>query len=396
MKSEKKDHKLIIGIIVAVVVCAVVGFGLWSYFGRKNQPAGDVADAASTAVDLNELEEDYTVTQAGTYVLHGQTTHSVKVNAPDAEVTLVLNDVQIQQPETAAIIGQAANKLTIELADQSENYLSDGGSSEYDACIFSNADLYFTGDGQLTVIGQQEEGEGIATESKDMTFDGNGIYYITSADDGLNAGGNGGTITINGGNFYIDASGDGIDSNQNAVINGGSIFVMGSDIGGDAGIDTDDGYTINGGSVLALGSDMLETPLEGSAQTTLSFSLDQAIAAGTTVTLRRDGVDVLSFQAGKSFRTIIYSDPSLTAGTYTLSYGGEHDGTLIRGVYYNGEYVGGEVLTVDGATEFTVTDGLNNFGRSMTGGPGGTPPALPGGEAPNRPGASGTVPPEPR
>ena len=47
-----------------------------------------------------------------------------------------------------------------------------------------------------------EEGEGIATETNDITING-GDIYIESADDGLNAGGDGGIITINNGNVFI-------------------------------------------------------------------------------------------------------------------------------------------------------------------------------------------------
>lgn len=128
--------------------------------------------------------------------------------------------------------------------------------------------------------GNQQEGEGIATEAKNITIN-DGTIIVTSNDDGINAGGDGATITINGGTVYIDAFGDGIDSNKNAVINGGTLFVMGSDIGGDDGIDTDEGYTINGGFVIALGSDMIETPESSSKQKTIAFSFDEKIDKDT-------------------------------------------------------------------------------------------------------------------
>lgn len=54
------------------------------------------------------------------------------------------------------------------------------------------------GEGKLIVNGRQEEGEGIATEAKNITIN-SGVYEITSNDDGINAGGNGATITLNGG-----------------------------------------------------------------------------------------------------------------------------------------------------------------------------------------------------
>ena len=73
------------------------------------------------------------------------------------------------------------------------------------------------------------------------------IYLEVCNDDGINGGGdNGGVITINGGNITVKASGDGIDSNKSLVINGGTVYTIGSSLGGDAGIDTDKGFAING------------------------------------------------------------------------------------------------------------------------------------------------------
>ena len=47
------------------------------------------------------------------------------------------------------------------------------------------------------------------------------------------------------------------------IINGGTIYTMGSSVGGDAGIDIDGKFEINGGEVIALGSDMLQNPDKG-------------------------------------------------------------------------------------------------------------------------------------
>lgn len=386
-KKSSNNSKIIIIICVVVALLALASFGIILLLNRHPQTTESAPVASEQDLDiiqLGELTEDLLITSSGTYTLRGETVHSVVVDAPGAEVELVLDGVQIHQANTAAIIGKAAQSLTINLASDSENELSDGGNSDYDACIYSNADLYFKGDGQLTVVGQQDEGEGIATEAKNMTFDGNGVYYVTSADDGLNAGGDGGTITINGGHFYIDASGDGIDSNKDAVINGGTIFVMGSDIGGDAGIDTDDGFEINGGTVIALGSDMLETPLDSSRQTVLAFTFDQAINKDAAIALKADGQTVLSFKGSKSFKTLLISSPALEPGDYTLYQGGSQDGELVRGICQGGNYTGGELISTNGSTVFSVESGINSFGRSnMPGGMGGPGQQPPQGDPPS-------------
>lgn len=314
-------------------------------------------------IDLSKENTDVTITKGGTYTFNGEFTHSIIVDAKDEEVELVLNDVTINTENTATIIGLEASKITITLNDNTTNTLSDGGNSEYDGCIFSNAELVFEGNGALVVNGNQNDGEGIATEAKNITFNG-GTYRITSVDDGINAGGDGATITINDGTFYIDASGDGIDSNKNAIINGGRIFVMGSDVGGDSGIDTDDGYVINGGFVVALGSDMIETPDDDSKQNTLAFTLDSTISKDTIVTLMKDDEVIVSFSASKSFKTIIISTDNLEDGSYTLYEGGSNTGDLVLGIYQNCTYTKGNKISVNNNDSFTVNKIINTYGKS--------------------------------
>ena len=309
-------------------------------------------------INLDEETTDVTITKGGTYYISGSFNHALIVDASSEEVELVLDNVTINNSKTAAIIGLNAKKITINLKEDSVNTLSDGGNSSYDGCIYSNSELEFTGTGKLIVNGNQNEGEGIATEAQNMTFNG-GVYEITSNDDGINAGGNGATITINAGTFYINASGDGIDSNKDAVINGGTIFVMGSDIGGDSGIDTDDGYEINGGLVVALGTDMIETPLSTSTQKTLALTLDNTINKDNMVSVYQDDKLLLSFVAQKSFKTIIISSETLTNGTYTLYYGSNSGDDY--GIITNKSTKDNQI-SVNGTTEFLVSKIINYYG----------------------------------
>lgn len=318
----------------------------------------------SSTIDLSAYDSDITINTAGTYTISGEFTHTIIIDAlEDDEVIIILNGVTITNDNTATIIALNGKSLTIQLAKNTTNILNDGGNSEYDGCIYSNIPLIFSGSGTLEVNGNQNEGEGIATETQDITFNG-GTYIVTSNDDGINAGGDGGTITINDGTFYINASGDGIDSNQTAVINGGTIFVIGSDVGGDSGIDTDGGYTINGGVVVALGSDMIETPLDTSKQKTIAFTLDTAVTSDTIVTLMQDDEVIVSFVVPKSFKTIIISTDTLTNADYSLYMGGTNSGTLVNGIYQKGKYTKGTKLSVNSNDTFTISKIINYFGSS--------------------------------
>ena len=177
-------------------------------------------------INLNNYSSNITIEEAGEYTLTGEFNNTILINS-EGIVTLNFNNISIKNNVTATIANITTNDLIINLLESTTNTLSDGGSSEYDGCIYSLGNLTIEGQGVLNVYGNQLEGEGIATETKDITING-GTINIESEDDGINAGGEGGLITINDGKIYIKAKGDGIDSNKNLIINGGYIYTMGS------------------------------------------------------------------------------------------------------------------------------------------------------------------------
>lgn len=379
---EKK--KTILIIILVVLVCLL---GIETFYVIKNKKTDTTETTTTnttknsdtvtgTKIDLSSYTEDVSITSGGEYTLSGTLAYSVVINTSE-DVTLNLNGVVIHATDKAGIANIGTGTLTIHLVADTTNTITDGGSSDYDGAIYSASNLIFNGTGSLTVKGNQEEGEGIATTAANITFNG-GTYHIESADDGINAGGDGGTITFNGGTFYIKANGDGIDSNKNAIINGGTIFVMGSSQGGDAGIDTDQGYVINGGTVIALGSDMLEVPQSSSTQNTLCLTLDSSIASGTNLTLvDSNDKEVLAFQADDNFKTLVISSSTLSNGTYKLYQGTTNTGSLSNNIYTNDSYSGGTLVSVNHTTLFTISSVVTSYGSTMNqGGPNGgmTPP----------------------
>ena len=273
-------------------------------------------------INLNEYDSNINISKGGEYNLTGEFKCSVIVDTTE-KVTLNLKNVTIDSQITAAIANKNIGELVINLEDNTTNILKDNGTSEFDGCIFSEGKLTIEGNGILKVYGRQEEGEGIATETNDITMNG-GDIYIEANDDGLNAGGDGGIITINSGNVFIKAGGDGIDSNKDLIINGGTIYTMGSSIGGDAGIDTDGKFEINGGEVIALGSDMIQSPDSSSKQKSVSFTLNSKISSGSNISLKdSNGNEIISFEVKEDFRTLIISKTDLTNGTYYLYINGE-------------------------------------------------------------------------
>ena len=292
---------------------------------ERTTKAEDVESGESINAEIINLKEhstNITISEAGNYTLTGEFGNTVLIDA-DGEVILNLNNAKIDNKVTAALANISNNPLTINLLDGTTNVFSDGGSSEYDSCVYSAGSLTIKGTGSLEVYGNQEDGEGISTKNNNLTIDGGNIKIISN-DDGLNAGGDGGTIKINDGNVYIKASGDGIDSNKNIVINGGKIYAIGSSKGGDSGIDSDDGTTINGGELIALGTDMLERPVKNSRQKLIVQNLSTKVDSGSNLVLKDiDGNEIISFTADDSFKTIIISNSKLVEGKYNLYKGEE-------------------------------------------------------------------------
>ena len=288
----------------------------------KKEDVDSGSEVELNNINLSEHNSNINISKGGEYNLTGEFQYSVIVDSTD-KVILNLNNVTIDSLITAAITNKNSGELVINLVENTTNILKDNGSSEFDGCIYSEGNLTIEGSGTLKVYGRQEEGEGIATETKDITING-GDIYIESADDGLNAGGDGGIIRINSGNIIIKASGDGIDSNKDLIINGGTIYTMGSSVGGDAGIDTDGKFEINGGEVISLGSDMLQNPDEATKQQCVSFTLNSKVASGSNISLKDGGEnEIISFEAKEDFRTLIISNADISNNIYYLYINGE-------------------------------------------------------------------------
>lgn len=194
--------KVIITILVGIILGGLVSVGI-ILLGQNVSLKDDefYVDRGETVnskkINLDDYDSNVTITESGEYTLTGSFKYSVLVETDD-KVILNLNGINIEANNTAAIANINTNELVINLVDDTVNTIKDGGSGDYDGCLYSKGPLTIQGDGTLNVYGNQEDGEGIATTDNDITIN-SGIVYVESTDDGLNAGGDGGTITVNGG-----------------------------------------------------------------------------------------------------------------------------------------------------------------------------------------------------
>ncbi|MBR6593837.1 MAG: carbohydrate-binding domain-containing protein [Clostridia bacterium] len=194
-----------------------------------------------------------------------------------------------------------------------------------------------------------------------------GTVRITASDDGINAAGGTDSSSTNpgGGGFrpgmgstggdtskyalniggsayvWVNATGDGLDSNGSLTISGGTTIVQQKG-GGNTGFDADGTKLVNGGTfILVDGGDMAEYPSTSSAQYTFSTSVSGS--ANSLVCLKNSaGSALFVFNPVISYSRLMVSTPDLASGsTYSVYTGGSCTGTLKDGLYTGGSYSGG-------------------------------------------------------
>lgn len=147
-------------------------------------------------------------------------------------------------------------------------------------------------------------------------------------DNGENEGDEMPLLHISGGNIIVNAEGDGLDSNGDLIIDGGSILVHGPVNGGngalDSGMENGGILQINGGTVMAYGAaDMAESFDESSAQSSVTYTSATRFPADTIVTLLDgSGSEIYKALLSKTCSSVILSSPDMEVGkTFTLKIG---------------------------------------------------------------------------
>lgn len=128
------------------------------------------------------------------------------------------------------------------------------------------------------------------------------------------------SLAISGGTVIVHANGDGLDSNGDAAITGGSVTIFGPINDGNGALDTNGELTITGGELWALGSaGMAESPSTASSQAWVQASVD--LQGGKDVTVAdAEGNPIATLTSEKDAQNIVYSAPSIATGaTYTIN-----------------------------------------------------------------------------
>ena len=206
--------------------------------------------------------------------------------------------------------------------------------------------------------------EGI--EARRVIID-NGEVSIYANDDGINANGNTSTtsrsgmmdtnenaaIIINGGNTYVNAAGDGLDSNGYIYINGGNTVVDGPTNSGNGALDAGISIVMNGGTALAVGaSGMAESLGQNSAIYNVSIFFDSTLAKGTLVEIKNSADNtIISHTSAKTFSHMAVGSPQFTVGETYIIY--------INGIKYD-QFTISEIVTTVGNGGYNIPGGVPN------------------------------------
>ena len=150
-------------------------------------------------------------------------------------------------------------------------------------------------------------------------------------------------LRIAGGTLYVNASGDGLDSNGNLYITGGEVYVSGPTNDGNSAIDYDGNASITGGILVAAGSSGMAQNLgEDSTQGVMMIGVDSG-EAGSTITLEdSEGNELVSWQPDKVYTCVIISTPEMEkGGTYTLKTGDVEKEVTMESLVYSDGVAGG-------------------------------------------------------
>lgn len=328
----------------------------------------------------------------------GNADHRQNAAASDASAIPAAAMQTIADPSTdagasaAAAMTTAAEDATSKGIKCGGNLTMSGGSCTIDStdhavhaagtAVFSGTTLEITSDNKgISSHGDLEISGGDITihsctegvESKaEMTISGGNVRILDASDDGLNTGGSDSgshAITITGGYIYVNASGDGVDSNSTWEMSGGTLLVCGPTSGGDGSLDADGNMTYTGGTLLALSSKgMMEYPESGCL-----IATNCNAAAGEQISIvDKNGTVLATLQSPKAVSDVIYGIGDSDSADYTIVTGGTYDGTLNEDGY-------GEGGSVSGGTEVTANGGTGsmNGGAPAGGRQGGTPPEIP-------------------
>ncbi len=333
----------------------------------------------------------YTITAAK----HGvQANDSVRVAESDITITAgddkdgihVSDDADAENgTESDSFFYMADGSLTISSKDDGihadAEVIIEGGTIDITESYEGIEGLSIKISGGKTTLSATDDGLNAAggnNSSGDKTFGSDD--WQGGKGGGFNDGGSDGSIVISGGEIYITAGGDGVDSNGSVEITGGYTSVTGPINGDTSVIDFNSTGTITGGTFIGTGGAGMAENFTSAEQGLIAVTVDSQ-TAGSTVTLKDSNGDVIAETTPELDYAVVYiSTEAMAQGeTYTLTAGSySEEITLSDNIYSNltggmhgGGLGGGGPRDGNGMNGNMNGDGQQQMPDGMKGGHGG-------------------------
>lgn len=368
--------------------------------------AGNIANHITAQVTGARVAvmQDADVASEYTYTLQGNSTSGCFYHAGKYKMTLVLNGVNLTNPDSAAINIQNSKRIAVQLADGTSNTLADGTANTKKAAFLVKGHAEFSKGGSLTITGNKKHAlacneymevkktlgnititSAVADAINVVQYfqmNGGNVNIISCGDDGIQVdaedtsdGTLDGHVLIQGGTLTINASADAtkcIKAEGNVDITGGTLTLKHTGIASwdsseskikePIGISSDRNITINGDAAV-LNIKMTGNGTRGmkcdSTLTATAGTIDincsgQPWAYGTTDTTnvkcaKADYAFILNGATVKCTTSKDEAEGIHSEGTVLIS-----DGTLTLNTFDHGIKCDGNMDITGGTINFTI------------------------------------------
>ena len=368
--------------------------------------AGNIANHITAQVTGARVAvmQDADVASEYTYTLQGNSTSGCFYHAGKYKMTLVLNGVNLTNPDSAAINIQNSKRIAVQLADGTSNTLADGAANTKKAAFLVKGHAEFSKGGSLTITGNKKHAlacneymevkktlgnititSAVADAINVVQYfqmNGGNVNIISCGDDGIQVdaedtsdGTLDGHVLIQGGTLTINASADAtkcIKAEGNVDITGGTLTLKHTGIASwdsseskikePIGISSDRNITINGDAAV------LNIKMTGNGTRGMKCDSTLTATAGT-IDINCSGepwaygtTDTTNVKCAKADYAFILNGANIKCTTSKDEAEGIHsegtvlisDGTLTLNTYDHGIKCDGNMDITGGTINFTI------------------------------------------
>ena len=368
--------------------------------------AGNIANHITAQVTGARVAvmQDADVASEYTYTLQGSSASGCFYHAGAYKMTLVLNGVNLTNPDSAAINIQNSKRIAVQLADGTSNTLADGAANTKKAAFLVKGHAEFSKGGSLTITGNKKHAlacneymevkktlgnititSAVADAINVVQYfqmNGGNVNIISCGDDGIQVdaedtsdGTLDGHVLIQGGTLTINASADAtkcIKAEGNVDITGGTLTLKHTGIASwdsseskikePIGISSDRNITINGDAAV------LNIKMTGNGTRGMKCDSTLTATAGT-IDINCSGepwaygtTDTTNVKCAKADYAFILNGANIKCTTSKDEAEGIHsegtvlisDGTLTLNTFDHGIKCDGNMDITGGTINFTI------------------------------------------